>query len=791
MGDVQGELAPGDRFAGYRIESVVGRGGMGVVYRAHQERPDRLVAIKVISLELAQQEDFRARFEREISLAPEIEHPNVIPVHQVGEEDGRLFIVMRFVEGRDLGELCKARGPFGSREAARLITQIAQALDAAHARGVVHRDVKPQNVLVTGATGEEHLYLTDFGIAKRITEGLGLTATGLFLGTIDYISPEQVKGQDVDARSDIYSLGCVLYELLVGSVPFASLEPWPARALAHANGDAAEPPSRLAAGISSELDAVVARAMAASRDERFPSAGDLARATIAAATSRPNLVPERSVATGNAAFAASGAGVERDDRAKPAPARGGPQAGGASKRRARVVGAAGAVLAAIAVALVLGGSPAVKVAGTLTVVPGPEGCVSEGGTDGLCASAEGIYGPTAIALSSNGRNAYVTGYDNSALVAFDRDAGTGSLIPRTDPQGCFAWDGAGGSCTRLRTLRGAESVAVSDDGRSVYVAASIGAAVTVFDRDVDTGAVQPQSRPGGCFARAIKTCARARGLGRADSVAVSPDDRNVYVTSYDTDALLTFDRNRRSGALVQKQGRAGCVASPAMRGCGEVHAMDGPEAVTVSPDGKNVYVGAGEDDAVLVFDRDADSGALTRREDRSGCVSATGTGGTCGLAPGLDISDGTKSIAVSPDGHTVYAASGKNGIVVAFKRDKTGGLTAIAGVEGCISPSGTGGRCAHAPRAGGAVGVTVSPDGRNVYVASYSDAVLAVDRNQRTGGLRLKRGRNGCVSKSSTSGRCATVQTLGGATAVTISADGRSVYVVGYTSDAVTVFRRR
>ena len=432
-----------------------------------------------------------------------------------------------------------------------------------------------------------------------------------------------------------------------------------------------------------------------------------------------------------------------------------------------------------------------KVAGTLTVLPGPEGCVSNDGSDGLCASAAGIDGPTAIALSSNGRNAYVTGYESSAFAALDRDTGTGSLTPQTGPSGCFAWDGAGGSCTRLRTLRGAESVAVSDDGRSVYVAASSGGAVTVFDRHVDTGAVRPQARPGGCFARAIKTCARARGLGRADSVAVSPDDRNVYVTSYDTDALLTFDRAGRSGALVQKQGSAGCVASRVIEACGAVNAMDGPEAVTVSPDGKNVYVGAGDADAVLVFDGDTDSGALTPRSGRFGCVSATGTGGTCGLAPALDISDGARSVAVSPDGQTLYAAGGKYSVVVAFKRDETGGLTSIAGAQGCVSPSGSGGRCARAPRAGGAVGVTVYPDGRNVYVATYSDTVLAFDRDQRTGGLRLKRGRNGCISKTSTRGRCATAQTLGGATAVTITEDGRSVYVAGYTTGAVTLLRRR
>ena len=301
MENFERELEPGDLFAGYRIESIAGRGGMGVVYRARQTRPQRLVAIKVISIEWTHNEEFRARFEREISLAAEIEHPNVIPVYQVGEEDGRLFIAMRFVDGRDLSELCKRRGPLAPREAGRLITQIAQALDAAHAAGVVHRDVKPQNVLVTGKDHEEHLYLTDFGLARRLTERLGLTSTGDFVGTIGYVSPEQIGGQHVDARTDIYALGCVLYELLVGSPPFASQEVLP-RMLAHHQGEIPQAPSELAPGVPAAMDDVVTRAMAGSRDERFLSAGDLARAAVAAATGRPNPVPESSVATGNAAF---------------------------------------------------------------------------------------------------------------------------------------------------------------------------------------------------------------------------------------------------------------------------------------------------------------------------------------------------------------------------------------------------------------------------------------------------------------------------------------------------------
>ena len=158
------QLGPGDEIGGYRIEALAGRGGMGLVYRARQRRPDRIVAIKVIAPELAADPSFRARFEQESATAAEIEHPNVIPVYEVGDEDGLLFISMRFVQGVDLGRLLNGRGPLDPQRAARLISQVADALDAAHARGLVHRDVKPGNILVTE---RDHVYLTDFGLTKR------------------------------------------------------------------------------------------------------------------------------------------------------------------------------------------------------------------------------------------------------------------------------------------------------------------------------------------------------------------------------------------------------------------------------------------------------------------------------------------------------------------------------------------------------------------------------------------------------------------------------------------------
>lgn len=278
-------LAHGDQVAGFRIESLVARGGMGLVFRAWQSRPERVVALKVIAPELAEDEGFRARFERESAVAAGIEHPNVIPVYEVGQEEDLLFIVMRFVDGVDLGELRRREGRLEPARAASLVAQIAGALDAAHARGLIHRDVKPGNVLVSGEAPDEHAYLTDFGITKPIAETEGMTATGKFVGSLDYIAPEQLMGGRADARSDVYALGCVLYELVSGSVPFPRESEIP-KMYAHLNEDPPAP-SELAPGVPAQLDAVVARAMAKAPEQRYASAGDLARSAYAATQEPP------------------------------------------------------------------------------------------------------------------------------------------------------------------------------------------------------------------------------------------------------------------------------------------------------------------------------------------------------------------------------------------------------------------------------------------------------------------------------------------------------------------------
>ena len=331
------DLSSGERFAGYVIEGLAGRGGMGVVYRARQMRPSRIVALKVISPELAGDRGFRRRFTSESEIAASLEHSNVIPVYEVGEASGRLFIAMRFVQGTDLGRLIAAEGRVPPRRAVQILAQLTSALDAAHARALVHRDVKPANLLIAREGSSDHVYLTDFGLAKFAVSG-GLTRTGMFVGTIDYAAPEQFGGARVDARTDVYGAGCVLYNMLTGSVPFPR-EGDTAIMWAHIS---ALPPSVRAAvpTLPGEFDAVIARAMAKDPGERYPSAGDLGRDALAAAERRRATIRERSIATGKAAPVAGTLHGPLDATEVPgAPSRAGagaiPPAGGSGDRRSR------------------------------------------------------------------------------------------------------------------------------------------------------------------------------------------------------------------------------------------------------------------------------------------------------------------------------------------------------------------------------------------------------------------------------------------------------------------------
>jgi serine/threonine protein kinase len=271
----------GQVLGGYRIDAEVGRGGMGVVYRATQLALDRTVALKLIAPELATNEAFRARLQREATLLASLDHPNVITVYEAGEAQGTLFMSMRYVEGLDLRSLIASDGPLAPERAARIVAQVAAGLDAAHAADLVHRDVKPANILIERRGDSEHAYLSDFGLTSAADASRAITQSGQWVGTLDYVAPEQIQSRGVDARTDVYALGCVLFQALTGRVPYVR-DSDAATLYAHLN-DPAPSARDLRPELPVELDRVCARAMAKDPEERFRSAGELGRATIAAA----------------------------------------------------------------------------------------------------------------------------------------------------------------------------------------------------------------------------------------------------------------------------------------------------------------------------------------------------------------------------------------------------------------------------------------------------------------------------------------------------------------------------
>ncbi|MDR3035960.1 MAG: serine/threonine protein kinase, partial [Kitasatospora sp.] len=262
----------GRTLAGYRLEHVLGRGGMAVVYRAEDLRLGRTVAVKLLAPELARNETFRQRFVRESHIAASLDHPNIVPVYDAGEVEGVLYLAMRYVRGRDLRALLDREGPLGPAQTVRIAVQVASALDAAHAHDLVHRDVKPGNVLIAEGTDPdhpEHAYLTDFGLTKKSLSLTGLTSVGQFVGTLDYVAPEQISGKPVDGRCDVYSLGCVVFEMLTGDPPYRRDDDL-ALLWAHLNDpppDVRERRADLPAGVGAALR----RAMAKRPGERYGS----------------------------------------------------------------------------------------------------------------------------------------------------------------------------------------------------------------------------------------------------------------------------------------------------------------------------------------------------------------------------------------------------------------------------------------------------------------------------------------------------------------------------------------
>ncbi|MBT2449800.1 serine/threonine protein kinase [Streptomyces sp. ISL-43] len=262
----------GMEIAGYRIERMIGRGGMAVVYCAKDLRLDRTVALKLIAPERVRDDVFRRRFTHESRVAARIDHPHIVPIFEAGETDGVLYIAMRYVAGLDLRGLLDRDGPLPVATALRIAAQVASALDAAHEHDLVHRDVKPGNILIAAGTDSEHpehAYLTDFGLTKRTRSLTGFTTAGEFVGTLDYMAPEQISGRPVDGRCDVYSLACVVYETLAGGPPFER-DDAPALLWAHQYD---KPPllTERRLGIAPAADEVLAKALAKVPEDRYGS----------------------------------------------------------------------------------------------------------------------------------------------------------------------------------------------------------------------------------------------------------------------------------------------------------------------------------------------------------------------------------------------------------------------------------------------------------------------------------------------------------------------------------------
>ncbi|GAA4839736.1 hypothetical protein GCM10023201_31950 [Actinomycetospora corticicola] len=673
-----------ERVGEYELLSLIGEGGMGEVWRARDLRHDRDVALKLLPDSLCESEEYRHRFRRESHLVARLREPHLIPIHDFGEIDGRLFLDMRLVEGRSLQDLLDTEGALSAHRTVAYLAQIADALDAAHADGLVHRDVKPSNVLVTPS---DFVYVVDFGLAHPVgSPHTQLTQAGVAIGTLEYMAPERFAQRPVDARTDVYSLACVLFECLTDEKPFPG--DLPTQMYGHLTLD---PPrcSERRPGVSAAFDAVVARGMAKAPEDRFATAGELvAAARVALRAAAParraagavrlpadaavtTLVPGAAlaVATPSASRAAAapprppvpGRSAARD----PHPS--GPTPGAPlpelrtpppvrRRRRGLLVATAGAtaVVLAVVVLLLTVGLPGATPAARPTPRPASP-------TPTVVATVPVGSSPVAMQVAPDGRFAYVANRDAGTVTVFDVAAGAavGTIPVPGSPQAlAFSPDGAeayvallgaagptgevvvvdtasGTVTARVPTGSRPAALAVAPDGGRVYASDPDGGSVTVVDPGSDA------------VVDRIAVGAGPHGL------AVSPDGTRLAVTNDDADRVTVVDA-AGGPPTPTPVGRAPhavawhptepwlLVADFAGNGLSVVDAGAGrvlatvptavhPQAVAPSADGRYAYVAAIDANVVQVVD------------PRTATVTATIP---TGRAP--------SAVAVTPDGRTAY-----------------------------------------------------------------------------------------------------------------------------------------
>jgi DNA-binding beta-propeller fold protein YncE len=396
-------------------------------------------------------------------------------------------------------------------------------------------------------------------------------------------------------------------------------------------------------------------------------------------------------------------------------------------------------------------------------------------------------GSRAIAVSPDGKNVYVASSTSDAIAIFRRNPKTGSLIQPRGTAGCVAAKGADG-CAKAIGLDGPNSVAVSANGRNVYATSRNGNSITSFVRNKNSGALRqlPPSAAGCISVLPVPGCSAGRALLGADVVTVSPDAKNVYVGAFFGNAVAVFSRNEKTGALSQPAGSAGCIAEAAKEGCAPGVALGAVEGLAVSRTGANVYAAAALSNALAVLNRNPETGALTQATEGSGCIVDSAL---AGCTSGVALS-GANAVATSPSSEVVYATSLFSNSVTAFAPTTTAlGLVQKEGTAGCVVWLRSVG-CGFARAMQAPEGLAVSPDGTSLYAAAFvTGAIDVFDRNPETGNVAQKAGKAGCQAPRSVAG-CTPARALEGVSSIAVSPDGRNVYSTSFGSNAVDVFRR-
>jgi fibronectin-binding autotransporter adhesin len=429
--------------------------------------------------------------------------------------------------------------------------------------------------------------------------------------------------------------------------------------------------------------------------------------------------------------------------------------------------------------------------GKLSQLHRPNGClVDRSKPIRGCETVRALRGPApflgseAVAISPDDNYVYVAASRSNAIAIFKRNATTGRLAQRPGTGGCIAANGAHG-CAEAVGLKGPNSVAVSADGKNVYATSVASDSVAIFSRDQSTGALTQAGDGSGCIANAaIAGCTTGRALDGADVVVASPDGDNVYVGAFFGNAVAVFDRDPSTGALTQPADDTGCLVNTATANCTTGIALAAPEGLAISPDGDNVYAATAASSALDVFTRNPSTGALTQAGDGTGCI-ANHT--TTGCTTGIEL-QGANAVTVSPDDDDVYVTSLQSNSLTSFTRTPaTGELAQMSGTSACVkyvvAVGCSLGRAMSAPE-----GLTVSPDGANVYAAAFQSGAVDVLNRNDSGAVIQKAGRRGCVAHGIPD--CTRARALLGASSAAVSADGRFLYSGAFSSNAVGVFKR-